>query len=97
MTTMLHILVDGDGAGSPPQFDPSTPTINGIQDFVLQCDHCYDEYTALGAPLACGHNICNCYCDGVCPDELEIYRMVHSMQYNRVLDELMVAIPEYDS
>ena len=55
---MLHILVDGDGAGSPPQFDPSTPTINGIQDFVLQCDHCYEEYTALGAPLACGHNIC---------------------------------------
>jgi len=89
--TSLVILVDGDN--QPIQVCNYTGT-SGTPPIIMLCDHCDAEYDDIGAPLACGHNICGCRCVGECPDAIE-EQFAHVM-FDRVLEQLLWVVPRYE-
>ena len=97
--TLPTILVDGDDNQVSRLEQPSAtmsdnPSLNDIITMMLVCDHCDGEYHDLGAPLACGHNICSCECAGECPDVLE--QQFARIEFDRVLEQLLWVVPRYE-
>ena len=94
----LAILVDDDDNQSTrpqePHSIPDNPELNNAITIMMTCDHCDDEYCDLGAPLACGHNICSCQCLGECPDTLE--EQFARVEFDRVLEQLLWVVPRYE-
>ena len=86
----LAILVDGDD-------QPTQPCGDGADEVTIMpmfCDHCDAEYYDIGAPLACGHNICGCNCIEECPYETEEHFV--RVMFDRTLEELLWVVPKYD-
>ena len=95
--TSLTILVDDNDQSTQPYncaetFD--TLSTDGIPAVVMLCDHCDTEYSDIGAPLACGHNICSCHCAGECPDSID-EQFTHVL-FDRVLEHLLWVVPRYE-
>ena len=97
--TSLAILVDdidNDGISTTKGYSHQfgTPVMTNIPLITMVCDHCDEEYDSIGAPLACGHNICSCHCAGECP-EIIAQQFAH-VEYDRVMEELLWIVPKYE-
>ena len=97
--TSLAILVDNvdnDDIPTPQNYSHQlgTPAMADIPMITMTCDHCHGEYDNIGAPLACGDNICSCYCAGECP-EIIAQQFAH-VEYDRVMEELLWIVLKYE-
>jgi len=94
-TTVLELAIEVDSPGSTGAAPGGALGVSPALTFVLLCDHCGEEYTELGAPMACGCNICDCRCAALYCPAFDLRS--HTLKYCNVLNELMDEVPEFDA
>lgn len=96
MTSLAILVDDNDQPLQENKYSErfGAAPMNDVPAIVLLCDHCDAEYCDIGAPLACGHNICGCDCKEECPDVIE--ELIARAVFDRVLEQLLWVVPRYE-